>query len=64
MKKWMIFNGNNAYIMELGKMTLLEYLNKYADNLTDYQITNMAKDIALAMVDFHRGTLWWLEIVC
>jgi hypothetical protein len=48
--------------MELGEMTLLEYFNKYSDNLTDYQITKVAKDIALAMRDFHRGKIWCFDL--
>ena len=44
--------------MELGEISLGDYLKKYADQLTEDLIQKMAKDLALAMRDFHRGNIW------
>jgi hypothetical protein len=56
MKKWHFF-GNDAYIMELGQISLQEYFENKADELTYDRIRKMATEIALAMLDFHRGRI-------
>jgi hypothetical protein len=47
--------GLNAYSMELGQMSLLDYLKNNAEKLPEKQIVEVTKDIALTMLDFHRG---------
>jgi hypothetical protein len=48
-------NGRKAFIMELGQMSLRDHFEKEADKFSGVQIMKLAKDIALAMRDFHRG---------
>jgi hypothetical protein len=48
-------NRNKAYAMELGEIALSNYLYKNAGKLTNDEIKVVAKDIALAILDLHRG---------
>jgi hypothetical protein len=41
--------------MELGEMSLHDLFKKDVNKLADIQIRKLAKDIALAIRDFHRG---------
>jgi hypothetical protein len=41
--------------MELGEQSLDDYFENNAAKLTEEQIWKIAKDIGLAMQDFHRG---------
>jgi hypothetical protein len=50
-------SGKKAYIMELGQMSLWDYFNANAGQLTEEQVIKVAKHIGLAMHHFHRG-LW------
>jgi hypothetical protein len=49
----------NAYIMELGQTSLRDHYKNDKAKLTDEWIREVAKDIALAVRDLHRG-LWAL----
>jgi hypothetical protein len=46
---------NKAYAMELGEEALNNYLSANEGKLTNENIEEVAKDIALAIRDFHRG---------
>jgi serine/threonine protein kinase len=51
----MDYTGHRAYIMELGEKSLEDYFYNNAADLTEGKIKEIAKEIALAMCDFHRG---------